>query len=334
MPDLVPLSGSERSELPGATPAPSPLDESQQITVTVLLRRRAEVPSALVEGPQTISTSELGEQYGAARADAQLVAQVLGGYGLTVTETHLGSRRLKVTGTIAAMQSAFGTTLTAVTCAPGRVGRRGATVPDRLPLGAGPAVRHHHRRARPRDRPPARPQFAAARRRAPGRRQNRRTETSRPRGKRGSADRPAGGELLPVPGRHRRYRADRRDHRARRRLHAGRPEHILLRSRAFRSAGDRRRGGRRVQLPRRGADGEVELDIEVVGGVAPGAAQKVYFAANTDQGFINAISRRCTPRRRRSRCRSAGASRRTSGPPSRGSRWTRRSPTRRRSASP
>jgi kumamolisin len=42
--------------------------------------------------------------------------------------------------------------------------------------------------------------------------------------------------------------------------------------------------------PGQEADGEVELDIEVVGGVAPGATQFVYFAANTDQGFIDAIS--------------------------------------------
>lgn len=31
-----------------------------------------------------------------------------------------------------------------------------------------------------------------------------------------------------------------------------------------------------------GADGEVLLDIEVAGAVAPGAAQMVYFAPNTD----------------------------------------------------
>jgi kumamolisin len=42
--------------------------------------------------------------------------------------------------------------------------------------------------------------------------------------------------------------------------------------------------------PGSSADGEVELDIEVIGGVAPGAAQQVYFAPNTDQGFIDAIS--------------------------------------------
>ncbi|HEY0758025.1 MAG TPA: S53 family peptidase [Acidisarcina sp.] len=38
------------------------------------------------------------------------------------------------------------------------------------------------------------------------------------------------------------------------------------------------------------ADGEVELDIEVAGAIAPGANIAVYFAPNTDQGFIDAVS--------------------------------------------
>ncbi|MGZ4172293.1 MAG: S53 family peptidase [Solirubrobacteraceae bacterium] len=38
------------------------------------------------------------------------------------------------------------------------------------------------------------------------------------------------------------------------------------------------------------ADGEVMLDIEVVGAVAPGVTIVVYFAPNTDQGFIDAVS--------------------------------------------
>ncbi len=125
--------------------------------MTVLLRRRAEVPAALVEGPQTISTSELGDRYGADPADAQLVSEVLGAYGLTVTETHLASRRLKVSGTIAAMQAAFGTTLTAVTSphpdGSGHVQHRYRTGSLSVPA---PAVRDHHRRARPR-RPAAGP---------------------------------------------------------------------------------------------------------------------------------------------------------------------------------
>lgn len=38
------------------------------------------------------------------------------------------------------------------------------------------------------------------------------------------------------------------------------------------------------------ADGEVALDIEVVGGIAPGARIAVYFAPNTDRGFLDAIT--------------------------------------------
>ncbi len=39
-----------------------------------------------------------------------------------------------------------------------------------------------------------------------------------------------------------------------------------------------------------GPDGEVVLDIEVTGAVAPGAQIAVYFAPNTDQGFLDAIA--------------------------------------------
>jgi len=52
-----------------------------------------------------------------------------------------------------------------------------------------------------------------------------------------------------------------------------------------------------VQLPgseqlaeQHGADVEVALDIDVIGAAAPGAAQVVYFAPNSDSGFIDAIS--------------------------------------------
>ncbi len=38
------------------------------------------------------------------------------------------------------------------------------------------------------------------------------------------------------------------------------------------------------------ANGEVALDIQVAGGVAPGAKIAVYFAPNTSQGFVDAIS--------------------------------------------
>ncbi|HET9171816.1 MAG TPA: S53 family peptidase [Actinospica sp.] len=39
-----------------------------------------------------------------------------------------------------------------------------------------------------------------------------------------------------------------------------------------------------------GPDGEVQLDIEVVGALAPGAPISVYFSPNTDQGFADAVT--------------------------------------------
>jgi kumamolisin len=49
-------------------------------------------------------------------------------------------------------------------------------------------------------------------------------------------------------------------------------------------------GGRSQSDGPNGADGEVMLDVEVVAAVAPGAHQRVYFAPNTDAGFVDAIA--------------------------------------------
>src|SRR6185437_1144389 len=48
-------------------------------------------------------------------------------------------------------------------------------------------------------------------------------------------------------------------------------------------------GGKNSPSNANSADGEVMLDIEVAAAVAPGAKIVVYFAPNTDQGFIDAI---------------------------------------------
>ncbi len=50
-------------------------------------------------------------------------------------------------------------------------------------------------------------------------------------------------------------------------------------------------GGKNSPTTADGADGEVMLDIEVAGAVAPGAKIAVYFAPNTDQGFLDAVTK-------------------------------------------
>lgn len=49
-------------------------------------------------------------------------------------------------------------------------------------------------------------------------------------------------------------------------------------------------GGKNAPTTANSADGEVLLDIEVAGAVAPDATMVVYFAPNTDQGFLDAIT--------------------------------------------
>ncbi len=50
-------------------------------------------------------------------------------------------------------------------------------------------------------------------------------------------------------------------------------------------------GGKNAPTNANGADGEVMLDIEVAGAVAPGAKIVVYFTTNTDKGFLDAITK-------------------------------------------
>lgn len=49
-------------------------------------------------------------------------------------------------------------------------------------------------------------------------------------------------------------------------------------------------GGQNAPSDPNSADGEVMLDIEVVGAIVPGAKIVVYFAPNTDRGFLDAIT--------------------------------------------
>ena len=289
MPELVPLSGSERSELPNATPAATPIDPSQVITVTVLLRRRAEMPSELINTTATVSTEELGQRYGADPADATHVADVLGRYGLTVTEFQLGSRRLKVSGMIAAMMAAFGTTLTAVTSdhpdGSGTVTHRyrtgGLSVPAELSgiivgvigLDTRPQASPHFRR--PTGAAPDGAVTAHAASAVPGAVPLTALQVA------SFYDFPANtdgtGQTIAIIELGGGYNA------------ADLTTYFngLSLSVPSVTAVDVDNGS---NSPGQAADGEVELDIEVAGAVAPKASFVVYFAPNTDQGFIDAIS--------------------------------------------
>jgi len=89
---LVPLPGSERGALPDAQDA-GPAEPAARAELTLVLRRGA--PGAI----------------GAAPADIAQVRSVLTGLGLTVTSVHTASRRVKVAGTLGELTAAFGTSV-------------------------------------------------------------------------------------------------------------------------------------------------------------------------------------------------------------------------------
>ena len=286
MPDephnLVELPGSARTRLEAATPA-GQLDTSERAELTLVLRRRAEIPAEIVEGPTVLTHDELRDQYGADPADVDLVRQTLGARGLEVTEVHASTRRVKVAGTIGALSSAFGVTLQQVSSPDPKTGesvmhryREGPLfVPAALDgvvlavlgLDTRPQARPHFRRRG------VAPHAAAAGSTYPP---NQVADIYKfPAGTTGA------GQTIAV---------------------------IELGGGFSTSDLDTYFGGLGIPVPSisavsvdgasnapgsdpNGADVEVALDIDVIGAAAPGATQIVYFAPNNgDQGFVDAIS--------------------------------------------
>jgi kumamolisin len=291
MPELVPLPGSERAELPEAQPSGT-LDENETLTVTLVLRRRAEVPENLITGPVTLSSTEFGARYGATQEDIDLVTSELRRHGLTVTESHAPSRRVKVSGTARDASAAFGTSLSQVESphpsGNGTVVHRYRTGGLSVPAGLDGVVRAVLGLD---SRPQARPHF---RYRDTGPIQG---ESDPGGGQAAASGGPTSMTALEVAALYD-FPANTDG--------TGQTVAIIELGGGYPTA-DLQTYFSGLSLPvpsvtavpvdggsnapgSGDADGEVELDIEVVGAVAPKAAQKVYFSPNTDQGFIDAVS--------------------------------------------
>lgn len=304
---FVPLPGSERGPLPESQQLGA-VDEARQIEVTLVTRRRAALPRDLVEGPATLTREQFAEQHGTDPADLDLISTVLAGHGLRVTSADAGARRVRVTGTISALSATFGATL------------RLARTPD--PVTGQDMVEHRYREGGLQipaelngivlavlgldDRPQARAQFrrapaAGARTTAPGSTGPAPT-TPAPGGPPPAAAPAAAPTSYTPPQVAGLYQFPAGTD------GTGQTIAIIELGGGFGSSDlDPYFAGLGLPVPSvtaasvdgavnqpggdpNGADGEVLLDIEVAGGVAPGAAQVVYFAPNTDQGFVDAVT--------------------------------------------
>src|ERR1700744_410598 len=83
---FVPLAGSERSAISGVQDL-GPVSDQERIEVTLILRRRAELPDELIFSPEVISPTELADTYGADPADVELARDTLSGVRLDGTPT-------------------------------------------------------------------------------------------------------------------------------------------------------------------------------------------------------------------------------------------------------
>jgi len=275
----VALSGSHREAIASAS-KPRPVDDHELVQATVVLRRRthAQLPASPEEfGFKDSRTTnyhrreDFGTIHGADPADIALIEEFAHEYSLTVTERNAARRSVVLSGTAENIQKAFGTSLAHYDTPGGTYrGRTGSImIPSELQpivtavLGldnrpvAKPHVRMAHAAAATGGLSPA---LVAQ-------------LYNYPKGFNGA------GQTIGI-------------------IELGGGYRTSDLTTYFKSLGIKTPtvsaisvdGGVNKPGADKNADGEVMLDIEVAGAVAPGARIVVYFAPNTDQGFHDAIT--------------------------------------------
>jgi kumamolisin len=280
----VSLKGSERAAMPGARKTTA-CDPSEGMQVTVLVRRsaRAEFKSRVTalnagQRPGHLNREQFAQLHGADPADFEAVRAFAASHGLTVTQQHAARRTLVLSGTVAQFCAAFHVHLDWWEHPLGSYrGREGAIqIPESL-AGIVVAVLGLD------SRPQARPHF-------------------RVRGEPGGVASPQAADTsftpLQVAALYQFPSA------------TGQGQCVALIELGggfntsdlktyFQGLGVASpqvlavsvdQGSNAPTGDSNGPDGEVMLDIEVVGALAPQAKIAVYFAPNTDAGFLDAIT--------------------------------------------
>jgi len=271
----VALPGSQKKAHPA--PVTGQLDRGQAIEVTVRIRRKKSVESKLGSG-EHISHRNYEKEFGASQKDAEKVEAFASDNHLTTENVDLGRRSVMLSGTIADMETAFGVKLDQSTDDQGntiRVREGEIFIPSKLKdivegvFGLD-------------NRPAARPMYKVSARdgqAAPAAAHTTFTGDQLaniygfPQGFNGK------GQTIAI-------------------IELGGGYRTADITKYFKSIGIRKPTVKAVAVDKGknspsnadSADGEVMLDIEVAGAAAPGAKFVVYFAPNTDKGFLDAIT--------------------------------------------
>jgi kumamolisin len=285
-----PIQGSERSPLPGSRSLGA-ADPSERLEVTLRLRSRSGkrlqgLLDRIITGspggkgrPRRLTRRQYETAHGAAPADLKKVEAFAGQNGLAVVEKSAGRRSVVLSGTVAAFSAAFGVRLETYEHPNGTY--RGRTGPVQVPTQLKDIVEGVFGLD---NRPQAKPHL-------------------RIRGSQGNVQWHAGGHsFTPV-------QLARLYHFPTGVKGAGQCIGIIELGGGYRPADlttyftetkvsptpqvtavSVDHGQNHPTGDPNGPDAEVMLDIEVAGAVAPGARIVVYFAPNTDRGFLDAVT--------------------------------------------
>ena len=287
----VELKGSTRAALPGGKDV-GPADPQQQIEVSVLLRRGSkpgEFPSAaqfaqnatqLPSQRKYLTREEFARAHGASAADLEKIREFAKQYNLKVVSEDGASRTVKLSGTVGAFNEAFGANLRHYQHTSGTYRcRTGAlTIPADLEsivqgvfgLDNRPQAKAHFRLRKKQPRVNAK---AAATSFSP-------LQVAKAYAFPTGTSATGAGQCIGV-------------------VELGGGYNTSDLDSFFTNLGIKTPKVTAVSVDGgtnspsgdpSGADGEVELDIEVAGAIAPAAQIAAYFAPNTDQGFIDAVT--------------------------------------------
>jgi kumamolisin len=273
-----PLKGSERQPLPGAR-AVSTADPEERLQVSVILRRananalKERVEKLSKGAGDYLSREAFEQQFGADSADIAEIKRFAAAHNLSVVQEHAGRRTMVLSGTVAQFNAAFGVDLQRFAYPGGSYrGRVGSVqLPNEL-QGRVEAVLGLD------NRPVAKPHFRVRQAR------DEVATSFTPLQIASLYNFPSGtgqGECVGI-------------------IELGGGEQAADLSAYFSALGigsppnvttiSVDQGQNDPTGDPSGPDGEVMLDIEVVGAVVPQANIAVYFAPNTDAGFLDAIT--------------------------------------------
>ncbi len=277
-----PLKGSERHPMPGAKSV-GKSDPKERLEVSVLVRRSGaddltkKVKDLAGGGRSHVSREEFAKRYGAAAADFAAVKKFAEKHGLAVVQEDAARRTVVLSGNVAQFNQAFGVDLQRFEYDGGSYrGRTGAVHLPRELKNVVEGVLGLDNREQ------AKPHFRA--RNLQGNvRSKAQSSSFDPNQVAALYDYPDGNgkgqciALIELGGGYR--PADLSAYFAQLKIPAPAVSSVSVDHGKNQPTGDAN-----------GPDGEVMLDLEVAGAIAPGAKIVAYFAPNTDAGFLDAIT--------------------------------------------